>query len=529
MNQSHLIKYPITAYEDELSENEIVIPYRPYYSAEKWLEYRFSEWNTWKAWFAILLVVGFFVFHGPDHVLSYLVSMVPTAGTLVTSSAPSDFVGLSPAATNAVTISSAHVIESIGLLMLVVLSGFGWAHTRKPTHIALSKKGIAWEWRRWPFNHGKLIPWMSVDFIHVSNSTEKTSNRDAIISIDSEAKQNAMEFKLVGLATTEEKERFLRALNDWAPNVRRDARLMDVLTPPQDHSYTELWMQALSAPPKRERLAPLPNGAVLKDGQYTVDRQIGVGGQGTAYLAAVESGHEVVLKEFILPVYVEISVRRQALDRMQNEVEMLKRLDNDRVVKLIDFFIEDHRGYLVLERIDGDSLRTIVDGGRKFSEQETIDLAEQMCTILEYLHSLSPPVVHRDFTPDNLILTRTGILKLVDFNVAQQKEATATGTVVGKHAYIPPEQFRGKPNTQSDIYAMGASLFYILRGTDPEPISMSRPKEEDESISNGMDHIVARATALTLEERYSDISEMRTDFQQLLGCGQQASTIDDTV
>src|SRR3978361_1386281 len=107
---------------------------------------------------------------------------------------------------------------------------------------------------------------------------------------------------------------------------------------------------------------------------------------------------------------------------------MLKRLDNHRVVRLIEFFVEDHRGYLVLERIDGLSLRRIVEEEGRMSEERVRGLAAQMCSILTYLHNLSPPVVHRDFTPDNLILGKDGVLKLVDFNVAQQTESTATGT-----------------------------------------------------------------------------------------------------
>src|SRR5581483_12186920 len=106
----------------------------------------------------------------------------------------------------------------------------------------------------------------------------------------------------------------------------------------------------------------------------------------------------------------------------------------------------------------------------QFTQTRVLELATQMCDILAHLHGQSPPVLHRDFTPENLILDVDGNLRLIDFNVAQQMESTATRTVVGKHSYIPPEQFRGKATTQSDIYAMGASIFYLLTGTEPEPI-----------------------------------------------------------
>jgi serine/threonine-protein kinase len=272
-------------------------------------------------------------------------------------------------------------------------------------------------------------------------------------------------------------------------------------------------MQALSAPPKRERLTPLPDGTQLQSGRFVALEQLGVGGQGTAYLSReTETGNIVVLKEFILPVYVDVNVRRQALERMQNEAAMLRRLDNERVVRLIDFFIEDHRGYLVLECIDGFSLRKLVDEQGCMKESQVRELAAQMCEMLKYLHNLTPPVVHRDFTPDNLILGSDGVLKIVDFNVAQQTESTATGTVVGKQAYLPPEQFRGRPVAQSDIYAMGATLYFLLLGNDPEPITCSHPILKDENISQALDSLVAKATALDLAKRYQRIEDLEADL-----------------
>jgi serine/threonine-protein kinase len=289
--------------------------------------------------------------------------------------------------------------------------------------------------------------------------------------------------------------------------------LLDILTPAQDHSYTELWMQALSAPPKRERLTPLAPGATLLEGKYKIIDQLGVGGQGTAYLAKhLTDESEVVLKEFILPVYVDVNVRRQALETMQKEASMLRRLNNPRVVQLREFFVEDHRGYLCLERINGLSLRRIVDNEGKMSEAKVRDLAAQMCKMLSYLHGLTPPVVHRDFTPDNLILGKDGVLKLVDFNVAQQTESTATGSVVGKHAYLPPEQFRGRPVPQSDIYAMGATMFYLLLGDDPEAITCLHPINYRDDISAKLDQIVSHATALDTAKRYASISDLAKDL-----------------
>jgi serine/threonine-protein kinase len=108
-----------------------------------------------------------------------------------------------------------------------------------------------------------------------------------------------------------------------------------------------------------------------------------------------------------------------------------------------------------------------------------------------------------------------GQFDLIDFTVAQQTESTATGTVVGKHAYLPPEQFRGKPTPQSDIYAMGATLFYLLVGHDPEPITASHPILEDNEIDGSLDELISRATSLDLSIRYPNIQAVKEDLVKL--------------
>ncbi|MDZ4836511.1 MAG: serine/threonine-protein kinase [Candidatus Melainabacteria bacterium] len=524
---SELVQYRVNSSEIALPlEEEFLIAYRPFHNTEKWIEYRFSEWNTWKAWVALVFVILFFVLGGPGQVLDLLnnftsgVSAVPEISAIETTGAVASggFAGVAAtakafgAAPAASAFTSAKVVEWFAIAAGISILGSLSLVQRKPTHLLLNDRGIAWEWRRSLMNFGRMIPWHAVTHIGLTYPENRTSPQDCLLTFATAKNPRAMEIKLGGIATTNERENFLKCLERWAPDIPKDAEIYDVLTPPPDHSYTELWLQALSAPPKRERLTPLNDGAVLATGAYTIVEQLGVGGQGTAYLTKTTDGSSVVLKEFILPVFVDINVRRQALERMQNEVQMLKKLDHDRIVKLKDFFIEDHRGYLVLELIDGDSLRTLVNRNGAMSEAEVVSLMEQMCDMLEYLHSLSPPVVHRDFTPDNLILGIDGVLKLVDFNVAQQKEATSTGTVVGKHAYIPPEQFRGKPCSQSDIYAMGASVFFLLTGEDPEPITSSHPKETVPALSNGLDIIIARATALDTNYRYQSAEQIRQEL-----------------
>ena len=115
-----------------------------------------------------------------------------------------------------------------------------------------------------------------------------------------------------------------------------------------------------------------------------------------------------------------------------------------------------------------------------------------------------PPVLHRDLTPDNLVAREGGQIVLIDFGAANEFIGQATGTFVGKQAYIAPEQFRGKATTASDIYAFGATLYYLLTGLDPEALSQSTPRATNEAISEALDTLIKDCTALEETKRPLD-------------------------
>jgi serine/threonine protein kinase len=155
-----------------------------------------------------------------------------------------------------------------------------------------------------------------------------------------------------------------------------------------------------------------------------------------------------------------------------------------------------------------------------------------MCEILKYLHGLTPPVVHRDFTPDNLILQPSGKLKLIDFSVAQKrKDKSATAGCAGKHAYTPPEQFRGEAEPQSDIYALGATMYFLATGVDPTPISESQLPESAGAIDGArlaLGDVIAHATKLSVAQRYESVEWLLNDLKgssSLAGDGQPVERV----
>ncbi len=213
-------------------------------------------------------------------------------------------------------------------------------------------------------------------------------------------------------------------------------------------------------------------------------------------------------------------------------MRILAALNHEHIVKILACFVESGRDYLVLEHIQGRTLRHVARTSQ-FTPIRALAVASRLADIVSYLHeqkppmvhrdltpdnihSRTPPIVHRDFTPDNLMISDDSMLTLIDFNVAKQLESEdATQSVVGKHSYIPPEQFRGESCPQSDLYAMGCSLYYLLTGEEPEPISVARPKEKISEVSEGLNELVAKCTQQRLDRRYASAFEVKTDLAAL--------------
>lgn len=288
-------------------------------------------------------------------------------------------------------------------------------------------------------------------------------------------------------------------------------------------SFTELWIDSLKISGPRLSTKQLAAGCLLSDGRYEIMRLVGSGGQGSAYEALdrwadLSRGEQarVILKEFILPVHGDEEASLQSLKAVETEARILKTVASQGIVKLYDSFVEDFRAYLVMEFIEGESLKELVLKKGALPEQEALKLSLQMCQILMHLHGQRPPVIHRDFTPDNLMIGLDGNLKLIDFDVALPEEAIHGNQVVGKPKYIAPEQFQGKAIKASDIYSLGASMHFLLCGSDPTPIQSSHPKELNPEIDSELDAIVAKATAVKAEERYAGAAELKEALRKYM-------------
>ena len=386
----------------------------------------------------------------------------------------------------------------------------------------------------------RFIPWACIDEVEVrylkgfdiqslENAQQKSdsvSNPLIVFHVDDNTNVSIRWHDIIACV---EPGSFINALKTYAPAASEKYQFPGDVNKVDSSSYTQLWFKYYSTASDRKRTTQLVEGEQLQGGRYTVAGQIGGGGQGTAYLAvdrdaAPGAKTEIVLKEYILPVHRGERILKQTVEKLEQEAAILRIIDQPNIVKMLDCFVEDHRGYLVMEYVQGRSLKELIQREGPQPEHVVCDIARQVCDVLSYLHGLTPAVVHRDLTPDNLILQEDGLVKLVDFNVAHQLESAATATVVGKHCYIPPEQFRGRPTIQSDIYAFGGTLQYLLTGQDPEPLSVSRPQDRNESVSDELNAIVAKATMPDATKRFATVQLMRSELDQLDG----AKTMNET-
>jgi serine/threonine protein kinase len=282
-------------------------------------------------------------------------------------------------------------------------------------------------------------------------------------------------------------------------------------------SFTSLWGEELATHMAATSFVPLAKGVQLQTGRFTVLAILSSGGSSAVYLAQTVDGTMVILKESVIPQHVDDAIKNKAHELFQREATLLTKLNHPQIAKVLDHFRECSRDYLVLEYLPGKNLRQIVKQSGAQTETIVLAWAAQIVDILHYLHELEPPLVHRDLTPDNILLKNDGKIAVIDFGAANEYLGTATGTLIGKQSYISPEQFKGKATPKSDIYALGSTLFFLLTGDDPEALSVSHPKEQRADLSQDIDALVAWCTELeetdraTLKQLIERIEFLRTD------------------
>jgi serine/threonine protein kinase len=278
----------------------------------------------------------------------------------------------------------------------------------------------------------------------------------------------------------------------------------------------------------------LKSGEILR-GRYRICERIGQGGMGNIYLAddLRLEGRQCALKEVEHDRTVSSKLLKEARQQFLHEATVLARLDHPNLPKVSDFFSVGPRDYLVMDYIPGKDLRAkMLDAKQNnifLAEENVLGWANQLAEALTYLHSQTPPLVHRDVKPSNLKLTPNGMLKLVDFGLVKALVPDEmTITVIqgrGTALYTPLEQYGGDglhTDIRSDIYAYGCTLYHLLTNTPPvdarqrflHPESLPPPRKINPAISLRTERAILWAMELHPDDRPGTAEELR---QTLIG------------
>jgi len=278
-------------------------------------------------------------------------------------------------------------------------------------------------------------------------------------------------------------------------------------------------------------------------GKYKLLRLIASGGMAEVYLArqAGAAGFEkLVCLKRILP---HLARDRQFVEMFLNEARLAARLDHPNIVSIYDLGEANGNYFIAMEFIDGPSLRAVAKRARERGERlpiaEVVKIVSMAAGGLHYAHDLADAdgrplgLVHRDISPDNILVHRNGMAKVVDFGIAKAANSsgrTRTGALKGKVAYMPPEQLRGDPlDRRADVFALGVVLYEMIAGRRPwegdsdvsliGQIMTEEPKPLSALRSDapaGLTAVLDRALAKEREARYSSCHDLQADLEALL-------------
>ena len=267
-------------------------------------------------------------------------------------------------------------------------------------------------------------------------------------------------------------------------------------------------------------------GQIL-DNRYRIDKVIGVGGMAAVFRAEDMQMHRTVAVKILKDDVAEdeVSVRR-----FINESRAVAMLSHPNIVNIYDVSVRTDAKYIVMEYIEGITLKSYMQKKGALDVREVIAYTEQVLRALEHAHRKG--IVHRDIKPQNIMVLKAGIIKVTDFGIAKLPDAetvTVKDSAIGTVFYISPEQASGqKIDARSDIYSLGAMMYEMATGKLPflgdTPVSVALKQINDEaptaksvnpSIPLGLSQIIERAMAKDPDLRYQNASQMLRHLQKL--------------
>lgn len=271
---------------------------------------------------------------------------------------------------------------------------------------------------------------------------------------------------------------------------------------------------------------PLEIGTILHH-RYRIEEILGKGGMGAVYKAVdVNLGVHVAVKE-------NYFITEEFARQFRREATILASLRHPNLPRVTDHFVLKGQGqFLVMDYIEGEDLRHLVEANGPLSEQQVISWFLDICSALTYLHTLTPPIIHRDIKPGNIKVTPDGQAYLVDFGLAKIVDESA-GTTLGAKAmtpgYSPPEQYgSGHTDQRTDIYSLAATMYATLSAVVPEEsleramgrLALTPVTKRNPAISQGMGRAIEKAMQVRPVDRYQTVSEFSEAIRSIQGSGQ---------
>ena len=271
----------------------------------------------------------------------------------------------------------------------------------------------------------------------------------------------------------------------------------------------------------------LSKGQKIND-RYEIIKTIGEGGMANVYLA-----NDTILdrKVAIKVLRGDLSQDEKFIRRFKREALSVSNLSHPNIVEVYDVGEEDGNYYIVMEYIDGKTLKQLLQKRGALTLNEVIDIMSQLTDGLAHAHEAY--IIHRDIKPQNIMIEDNGLVKITDFGIAMalnSTQLTQTNSVMGSVHYLPPEQANGKGCTvKSDIYSLGILMYELLIGSVPYKgenaveIALKHMKEklpsirkQNPTIPQSVENIVLKATAKNPKNRYDNVRDMYNDLKVAL-------------
>lgn len=263
---------------------------------------------------------------------------------------------------------------------------------------------------------------------------------------------------------------------------------------------------------------------IILGNRYELIKEIGSGGMANVYLARCRMLNRYVAVKVLK---TEFANDKEFLSRFNKEAQAAAAINSPNIVNVYDVGHEGDTHYIVMEYVEGQTLKEYIDKNGMLSWQQTVDYAIQICTALDRAHKHG--IVHRDIKPQNIILTNDGVLKVTDFGIARAStnETVNMGeSTMGSVHYFSPEQARGSyTDEKSDIYSLGVVMYELITGKLPfngdTPIAIAikhiqekpvSPKEYNVSVPLAVESIILKAMSKEQNLRYQSAESMLVDL-----------------